>query len=243
MVMGTRRKQQLIILVVVVLVLAGIGVGLYYSGLFKSSYTLNIVFDDIKGLRVGAPVMFSGYQIGSVDDQSLTPEGSVEVRITIDNEHVHLMRHGILVTVNKDWSPGSLTTVEVGLPEDKRGGPRLQSGSRLEGSGYWAYKAKMAIGDLKDSINGIVSTFQQSLDEIEQYLDSEEMREWFNNAERFFRDMQKAGQAEVERMLEEHGPEIRDQMENLADELEKRGHKQMADDLRRKMEKDFGPRH
>jgi phospholipid/cholesterol/gamma-HCH transport system substrate-binding protein len=62
--------------------------------LFTSTIEVKAYFNQIEGLKTGAPVRLSGYDIGSVSGVNLvnTESGNVEVRMRIDNELKHFIR-------------------------------------------------------------------------------------------------------------------------------------------------------
>lgn len=64
------------------------------ESLFVNTITVRTYFPGIEGLKNGAPVRLSGYDIGSVSNIQLAPDttGRVEVQMRIDNEVIHFIR-------------------------------------------------------------------------------------------------------------------------------------------------------
>jgi phospholipid/cholesterol/gamma-HCH transport system substrate-binding protein len=62
--------------------------------LFTGTIVVKAYFNQIEGLKPGAPVRLSGYDIGSVSSISLVDEktGNVEVKMNIDNDLKHFIR-------------------------------------------------------------------------------------------------------------------------------------------------------
>lgn len=62
--------------------------------LFTGTIVVKTYFNQIEGLKPGAPVRLSGYDIGSVSSISLVDEksGNVEVKMNIDNDLKHFIR-------------------------------------------------------------------------------------------------------------------------------------------------------
>ncbi len=64
------------------------------ENLFTSTIEIKTYFDQIEGLKPGAPVRLSGYDVGSVSNISLVggKDGNVEVVMRIDYDLVHFIR-------------------------------------------------------------------------------------------------------------------------------------------------------
>ena len=62
--------------------------------LFTSTIEVKTYFNQIEGLKPGAPVRLSGYDVGSVSNIALVNEesGNVEVKMRIDNDLKHFIR-------------------------------------------------------------------------------------------------------------------------------------------------------
>jgi phospholipid/cholesterol/gamma-HCH transport system substrate-binding protein len=92
--------------------------------LFSSTTEIKAYFKQIEGLKSGAPVRLSGYDIGSVSSISLTTDTSalVEVRMRIDNSLKHFIRLDSEASVETEGlvgkkivsiTPGSSNAAEV----------------------------------------------------------------------------------------------------------------------------------
>lgn len=58
----------------------------------RPKITLHAIFHDVKGLRAGAPVWFSGLEIGSVKSLTFLPESGVRVTMSITPESLKYLR-------------------------------------------------------------------------------------------------------------------------------------------------------
>jgi len=74
---------------------------LHGRGTFESSRTLALRASDADGVSVGMPVTFSGFQIGSVDQLTLTEDGKVRVELRIREKHARWLRSGTTFTLEK----------------------------------------------------------------------------------------------------------------------------------------------
>ncbi len=92
--------------------------------LFTRTIEIKAYFNQIEGLKSGAPVRLSGYDVGSVSSISLISDTSakVEVKMRIDNELKHFIRLDSHASVETEGlvgkkivsiTPGSTTAAEI----------------------------------------------------------------------------------------------------------------------------------
>ncbi len=112
--------------------------------LLRPKVTINAIFTDVKGLREGAPVWFSGLEIGSVKALTFLPESRVRVTMAITPESLRFLK--------KDSRAAILT---LGLLGDKY--IEISPGSK-------------SVASLKpgDTIQGVTSTEIQEIVETSQ---------------------------------------------------------------------------
>ncbi|MGK9475335.1 MlaD family protein [Melioribacter sp. OK-6-Me] len=98
------------------------------ENLFTSTIEIRTYFDQIEGLKPGAPVRLSGYDIGSVSNISLVggKDGNVEVVMRIDNDLVHFIRLDSEASIETEGLVGKkIVTISPGSadqPVIKNGG-------------------------------------------------------------------------------------------------------------------------
>ncbi|MBN1638476.1 MAG: MCE family protein [Ignavibacteriales bacterium] len=94
------------------------------EALFRSDIIIKAYFSNIEGLKIGAPVRLSGYNIGSVDKVTLIQdkEGFIEVKMTIDENVKKYIRldseasietEGIVGRKVINITPGSQNSIEI----------------------------------------------------------------------------------------------------------------------------------
>jgi phospholipid/cholesterol/gamma-HCH transport system substrate-binding protein len=92
--------------------------------LFTGTIEIKTYFNQIEGLKPGAPVRLSGYDIGSVSSISLVDEksGNVEIKMRIDNDLKHFIRLDSQAAIETEGlvgkkivtiSPGSQNIAEI----------------------------------------------------------------------------------------------------------------------------------
>lgn len=87
------------------------------ESLFEKKTRIYAVFDDVKGLRSGAPVWFSGIEIGSVKSMDFIPQHRIKALLSIDsdvlkylkkNSKATILTFGLLGDKYVELSPGSI---------------------------------------------------------------------------------------------------------------------------------------
>ncbi|MEG8946395.1 MlaD family protein [Rosettibacter firmus] len=87
--------------------------------LFTTTIEIKAYFNQIEGLKTGAPVRLSGYDIGSVSGISLVDEktGNVEVRMRIDSELKRFIRLDSQAAIETEGLVGKkIVTITPGSP-------------------------------------------------------------------------------------------------------------------------------
>jgi phospholipid/cholesterol/gamma-HCH transport system substrate-binding protein len=87
--------------------------------LFSSTIEIKAYFNQIEGLKNGAPVRLSGYDVGSISSIALTSDtgAMVEVRMRIDNNLKHFIRLDSQASVETEGLVGKkIVTITPGSP-------------------------------------------------------------------------------------------------------------------------------
>jgi len=225
----------------VLIIIAGVVAALYYGGVLEKSYVLNVTFDSLEELEVGNPVLLNSYKIGNVVDKTLNQDGNINIVLEINKEHLHFIRSGILVTVDDYSGSKNKRAVYVGVPERAKSTTLLESGSTVEGVGNFNFNLAMAFGKAVRNFNDMSDIFLKQLDSLEKYFNSPEMKKTYKDVEKFLKDLEKASENKAEELIDKYSAKIRKKIEMLADELEKKGYKNEADQLRQKLREELGP--
>ena len=116
--------------------------------------TVYAIFDDVRGLREGAPVWFSGIEIGSVSEMDFTPEQKIRVSLSISPDSLNYLKEDSVATV---LTLGLLGDKYIELSPGTEGASSLKPGATLTG------KAMMEFQD-------IVETSQKSMGRISDLI-------------------------------------------------------------------------
>ena len=90
------------------------------SSMFSSSINVKSYFENVEGLRTGAPVRLSGLSIGSVSDISLMDDttGLVEVKLRIEENAQHFLRLDSKATIETEGLVGKkVVNITPGSPK------------------------------------------------------------------------------------------------------------------------------
>ena len=130
--------------------------------LFTGTIEVKAYFNQIEGLKPGAPVRLSGYDIGSVSNIALVDEktGNVEIKMRIDNDLKHFIRLDSQAAIETEGLVGKkIVTISAGssaMAEIKEGGI-VKSKNPLNLS---------AIMEQTESTIGYLSNLTKNLSEI-----------------------------------------------------------------------------
>lgn len=133
--------------------------------LFSKRATVYAVFDDVKGLRTGAPVWFSGVQIGSV--QSLKLDGEmITVALSIDQSSLAFLKTDSLANI---LTLGLLGDKYVELSPGSKDAAVLKAGDTI--TGWPRPDIEEEVSRFVDQIEGKKGSISRLLEEDTLYRD------------------------------------------------------------------------
>ncbi|MBN8547085.1 MAG: MCE family protein [Ignavibacteria bacterium] len=103
-------------------ILAGVAVliiAVYFIGdkqqIFTSTFKLKTIFRDVGGLQVGSNVRFSGINVGTVEEITITSDTSVRVSLLVEDGVRKFIKKNALASINSDGLMGSkILTINPG---------------------------------------------------------------------------------------------------------------------------------
>lgn len=125
-----------------------------FEEIFAPHVTVHAVFEDVKGLREGAPVWFSGVEIGSVTAIEFTPQQKIMTSMSIRSDGLKYLKKDSRATV-----------LTLGLLGDKY--VELSSGSKNEAA---LHLGDIIIGVSQTEIQDIVETSQKSIARLSDFI-------------------------------------------------------------------------
>lgn len=137
--------------------------------IFTRQYALKASFEDISGLRVGAPVQLAGVRVGMVDriDFGAEPgEKKVLVRLSIDREFQERIRRDSVASINTQGLLGDkIVSVSLGGPDQEilKEWEMIQTEERPS---LFAIAEKG--GDIMNNLNRAAKAVTSVLEEVEK---------------------------------------------------------------------------
>lgn len=164
MLLNTEAKVGFFVIIILTLLILGL---MWLKGniLFDHHQLLEAEFTHVGGLRTGAPVQMSGVDIGRVDRVTLTPQGTVLVRLRLD-PHISL-KAGSTLQINTTGVLGE-KLIEV-IPG--KGATPLPGGTILQGSEPFSTE------DLLQDTLVILTSVQQVADALNGVLTDQKLQE------------------------------------------------------------------
>jgi phospholipid/cholesterol/gamma-HCH transport system substrate-binding protein len=122
--------------------------------IFLPKSTILASFDDVKGLREGSPVWFSGVEIGAVKSINFTVHENIEVEMSVDAESLQYLKQdskAIIMTL------GLLGDKYVEISPGGAGSEGLKAGDAIKGGS-------------QTEIQDVVQTSQASIEKISDFV-------------------------------------------------------------------------
>jgi phospholipid/cholesterol/gamma-HCH transport system substrate-binding protein len=96
---------------------------------FVKSFTLNVVFDDIQGLKAGNNVWYSGVKVGTIKKIQFYGKSEVQVLLTIEEEAHKYIHKDATASISSDGLIGNkIIVISGGNPKY----PFIEDGDRLQ---------------------------------------------------------------------------------------------------------------
>lgn len=145
--------------------------------LFTPRVTITAMADDVKGLREGSPVWFSGVEIGVVRSIRFTMQHKVRFEMLIDSDSLRYLKKDSGANI---MTLGLLGDKYVEITPGSNNAPPLQPGDTIN-------------ANTQIEINDVVQTSQASIAKISDFIGKLEeilnkMQQGDGSAARFFRD-------------------------------------------------------
>lgn len=86
--------------------------------LFKQTIKIVAIFNDVKGLRVGNNVRYTGIDVGNVNEIVILPEAKVRVEMSLDKDVQPFIKKNSLATIASDGLMGNkIVIITPGTPD------------------------------------------------------------------------------------------------------------------------------
>lgn len=130
---NTERKRSLIVGFFVLIGFAILVVGILVLGTLQNRFSKNLVvtthFADVKGLKVGNNVWFSGVKVGIVKEINFDNVQSVRVVMNIEQKSIEYIRKDVVATLGSDGLIGNAIISLVGGSSEV---PQVEDGDTIQ---------------------------------------------------------------------------------------------------------------
>ena len=109
---GLERKTGLFLALAALLVIGALVAALVRQGVFTQTTPLHFFANTAQGISKGMPVQLYGFKIGAVDAVGLETNGSVRVRLQVENEYLRLVNRNSTARLGKEGLIG-VSVVEI----------------------------------------------------------------------------------------------------------------------------------
>lgn len=158
---GLERKTGLFLALAAALVLGAFLAALVRQGVFTQTTPLQFFANTAQGISKGMAAQLYGFKIGAVDAVSLETNGSVRVRLQIENEYLRLIPRGSTARLGKEGLIG-VSVVEI-VPGPAGAGAVAQNDTlKFERAGDFSTMAE----DLSAQIRPILADLKSLTDSI-----------------------------------------------------------------------------
>lgn len=165
---NTDRKRSLIVGLFVLIGLIILVVGILVLGTQQNRFSKNLVvtthFNDVKGLKVGNNVWFSGVKVGIVKEISFENVGQVRVVLNIEEKKSQFIRKDVVATLGSDGLIGNSIISLVGGSAQF---PAIEDGDEIESGSAGGMDA---ILDMVQENGGNLSEITKNLAILSQQL-------------------------------------------------------------------------
>jgi phospholipid/cholesterol/gamma-HCH transport system substrate-binding protein len=164
------RWAKLKVGIVITAALAIAFLAVMFSGnierIFVPRSTIYATFSDVKGLREGSPVWFSGVEIGSVKKMRFTPERTIVVEMSIRTTTLSYLKKDSLADV---LTLGLLGDKYIEITPGGKGSPGLAPGDTITGTSHAEIQDIVETGQKSiASLQAFITTLENVLVKIEK---------------------------------------------------------------------------
>lgn len=159
------------------------------TNMFKSTFELNTIFQNVAGIKEGNTVTFAGINVGTVDMVNIETPNKVVVMMTIDSKMKKFIRKDSKVAITSEGLVGNKV---ISISSGADNAPPVESGDYLES--VKPIGVEDIIKDLKSttenvnrltgSLSNIVDSVSQGQGTIGQLINNESL---FNSVDSTFR--------------------------------------------------------
>ncbi|WP_157678547.1 MlaD family protein [Oleiphilus messinensis] len=175
-----------------------------------------IEYDQVNGLKKGAPVTYQSNPVGIVEAIDYTDQGTFLVAVALTSEHVSLATEQTEFVIRNNQSGDGF----VDLIEGSAQGALIQDGSKVKGSTALDALAGTFERKLGAQLQSFTATMQQAWADLQGIPVEEQIGQLEQQIEHFLNQFESAGKTTQDTLKEQVIPALRAQIEQLRKKLE-----------------------
>jgi phospholipid/cholesterol/gamma-HCH transport system substrate-binding protein len=154
-------KTVIFIILAAAIVVGTVMAGLVHQDFFTKTTRLYFFADSAQGITNGMSVQLSGFRIGTVDELSLEPSGTVKVRLVINSQYTHFIRQDSEARLFKEGLIGtSIIEISPGTPQIRQ----------VQNDGVLKFNRAKDIADIAPDLAGRIGPILTDIKSITQSI-------------------------------------------------------------------------
>lgn len=154
-------KTVIFLILAAAIVVGTVMAGLVHQDFFTKTTRLYFFADSAQGITKGMSVQLSGFRIGTVDELSLEPSGTVKVRLVINSQYAHFIRHDSEARLFKEGLIGtSIIEISPGTPQIRQ----------VQNDGVLKFNRAKDIADIAPDLAGRIGPILTDIKSITQSI-------------------------------------------------------------------------
>ncbi|MCP4745762.1 MAG: MCE family protein [Desulfobacteraceae bacterium] len=201
----------------------------------SASLKVNVLFDDIQGLKKGDRVVFQNNIVGAVETVQYNEDGSYTARLLVDKDFSNAFTEHSRFHIITDEQQSDHKAVDIRLLQ--KGGAVLQSGAKVKGGSGQKDMAARFQKNIEDGFQLIKEKFKKFSNDIQQIPQSDEYRKIKQSLSDLAEEMKRVEKQRRQKIKEEWLPKIERELEELKRRLKDLGKEKEAEPLQRDLDK------
>jgi paraquat-inducible protein B len=198
--------------------------GFVFLGCKESGLHLKIRYDQVAGLKKGAPLLFEGKRVGEVKNVTYTQEADFIVEVVIEEEFATAATADTEFYITAD--PRDPGRKAIQLAKLGEAGSALREGTTVRGTTKSLFHWEQLLGTFRRGLKDLQEQFDDLAGEFRKIPDSKEYKRLEKEWERLLKEFKDAEKATREKLENDILPRLREEMEKLREQLRRLKQKQ-----------------
>ena len=208
-----------------------------FLGCTEGPLRINVLYDQIQGLKKGNRVIFEANHIGEVTGVFYSTHGHYVVDLAIERNFANAATEHARFFIIKDPQIGGNGAIE--MIQIKGGGLPLEEGSTVQGSTESSAISSKKREDFEKGLEDLREQFERFFEDLRSVPESEDFRKLEEEFERLAEEVKRSSKSAREKIERELLPRLREEMEKLREQLRKFGREDELEPLETHMKENM----